>query len=181
MRFLPTAVVTLLIVQATTLYAQVFRGLNPGTDVRITYYCVQYDAHCKEKGRVVRMTADSIALRIDGQTTGIPLSLVTRLETKTGRGISAGRALGFPVLGLFAGGLVGVVIGYASCAPCNYELEGLVPVAGAGLVGGIGLVTGLVIGLLPRDTWEDTPLKRVRIGVASRREGWLQFGVSLSF
>ncbi len=180
MRFLGGGAVLLLLLSSGALEAQMAERLEPGARVRVTYLCGD-ERECREKGTVMTTTADSIELVQGRLITGIPVRAVTRLEVRTGRRVSAGRAVGFPVLGFAGGGLVGGVIGYGSCAPCDYELEGLAVVFGAALGAGIGFATGLVAGLVPRDTWEDASLDRFRIGVAPGHEGRLQFGVSLSF
>ncbi len=181
MRRIAMVVTTVLVVSPGLLSAQSSRRLQPGADVRITYPCATDRFGCREKGRIVWMTADSIGYRVVGETREIPTTEVTRVEVKTGRMVSPARLLGYPVLGLVAGGLVGGLIGYTSCAPCDYELEGLAVVGMAGIVGGLGFATGLVLGLLPRDRWEDAPVGRVNLDVSPSRDGGVRFGVSLRF
>jgi hypothetical protein len=130
------------------------------------------------------LTADSIVL-VTGRRQGrLALSrlFVERVDVSQGRKIHPGRAVGFPVLGFFVGGVTGGLIAYSTCAPCDYELEGLAPAFGAGIGATVGFVAGLVTGLVWRtDRWEEVPLDRLRVSFVPQRDGQFALGLSVSF
>jgi hypothetical protein len=107
---------------------------------------------------------------------------VERVDVSRARMIHLGRAVGFPVLGFFVGGVTGGLIAYSTCAPCDYELEGLAPAFGAGIGATVGFVAGLVTGLAWRtDRWEEVPLDQLRVSFTPQRDGRFALGFSVRF
>jgi len=143
--------------------------LEPGARVRIT----APDCGAQKQAATFETLSGGM-LVLD--STNCPLASVTRLELHTGRRVSAARALGLPALGLLAGGVAGGLVGYSTCAPCDYEMEGLAPFFGAVLGGGVGFVTGLVVGLLPRDRWQTVPLEPLGVTPIVSARG--RFGIA---
>lgn len=163
-----------LLVPLPSLSAQQSLPLEPGARVRITAPDCGAD---KQTATFETLRGGMLVLG----STDCPLASVTRLELHTGRKVSAARALGFPVVGLLVGGVAGGLVGYSTCAPCDYELEGLAPAVGAVLGGGMGFVAGLVVGLLPRDRWRTVPLETLRVTPIASAPGHFGLVVSVRF
>jgi hypothetical protein len=159
--------------------------IQPGTNVQVDYDCgpqgYPSTERCKGNGRLEAVTAEHLVLIMDGRSTRVLIASVKRLRLYAGRGVSAGRAIGFPAMGLLAGGLAGGLIGYATCAPCDYELEGMAVAIGAVVGGCVGFVAGLVVGLLPRDRWKDVSLEGLRVNVVPQRDGRIALGLTVTF
>jgi hypothetical protein len=160
-----------LLVPMASLSAQAPLPLELGARVRITA------PDCGFEKQAATFEALGGGMLVLGAT-NCPLASVARLELHAGRKVSAARALGFPVVGLLVGGVAGGLVGYSTCAPCDYELEGLAPAVGAVLGGGVGFVAGLVVGLLPRDRWQTVPLEPLRVTPIASARG--RFGLAAS-
>ncbi len=161
-----------LLTPVASLSAQASLPVQPGTRVRIT----APDCGLEKRAATFEALRNG---RLALGATDCPLTSVTRLELHTGRSVRATRALGFPVVGLLVGGVAGGLVGYSTCAPCDYELEGLAPAVGAVLGGGVGFLAGLVVGLLPRDRWQTVPLEPLPVIPIVTNRGQLALTVSL--
>ncbi|MDH5805445.1 MAG: hypothetical protein OEZ54_09745, partial [Gemmatimonadota bacterium] len=116
------------------------------------------------------------------QNLAVPLAAVSKIEVSRARGDWAGKVLGYPILGMLGAGLVGTLIMYAQCAPCNGEDDALSLAVAFGTNGAIGFLGGLVIGLISTERWaerwEEVPLERLRRGISPLDSN--RFGVSFS-
>ena len=176
MRLRTLIIVLLPFVVPPALSAQQLSLIQPGTRIRVTSPSCGLN---KQVATLEMSRSDTLVLGSEISTAQCSLDDITRLDVDGGRKVSAARAVGFPLAGFLVGGVTGGLIGYATCAPCNYELEGLAPVFGTALGGAVGFVAGLVVGLLPRDSWAEIPLERMRVSVAPRQIGFSP-GLSVS-
>ncbi len=149
----------------------------------------------RQAGSLVATSGDRITLvqRRGADTLQIPISSVMELDVSRGRRVSVGRAVGFPLIGLMGGALIGAGVGYglnaagsaapgesfttASARRCNGGCDALAVAFGAALGGGVGFVTGLIIGIIPRDQWQPVSLDQLRVSFAPQRDG--RFGLGL--
>jgi hypothetical protein len=122
----------------------------------------------------------------DGNT---PLTLardqITGLDVHRGRKSAAGKGA---LIGLGAGAVAGVTLGFAACAgasgsPCTDDTGEGSPVAFAAVLGATGAVLGAGIGALfglaiGTDRWEAVPLEGIRVTFTPAYDG--QPGLALS-
>lgn len=178
--FLPTA---------TT--AQIPSSVDDTTMLQVWHDCDtsfptqnRYRWHCRDQGTLASSTADSLVLNLNGEESqvAIPWSSVLGVNRKTGRKIDSSRAIGFPLAGAAVGGLAGTLIGYSTCAPCDYELEGLAAAVGAVVGIGVGFIGGLVTGLAwTTDIWEPVSTDRLRLSFSPGANGRTYLGLNISF
>ena len=147
--------------------------LNPGDRVRVTSSVLR---HGVATGIVDRFEFETIFFT--HQNLAVPLATVTKVEVSQGRGVKTGRVLSFPVLGFLGAGFVGGLIAYNSCAPCSFDMEPLAPTVGFAVGGTIGFFGGLLVGLIPTESWEEIPLERLRPDISPLDNN--RFGVSFS-
>ena len=165
-------------VDLPALSAQESPSIDPDSRVRVTAPSCGLES---SSGTLDWTGGDTLLFSTGSSAVLCPVTSVTSLELSRSRKISLGRAIGFPVAGFFVGGITGGLIAYSTCAPCNYELEGLAPVFGAALGSGIGYAAGLVVGLIPHEAWDRVRLRRMSIDVAPIREGGAKLGLRLAF
>lgn len=103
---------------------------------------------------------------------------VTRLDVH--RGQKSAWASGL-LYGSLAGALIGSLAGAAQGADPDASHPGGSALVGGIFLGGVGAVSGLVIGALTKtDQWEEVPLDRLRVSVVPMRNGF-GIGVSIAF
>jgi hypothetical protein len=134
-------------------------------------------------GTLVAATADSLWIRPEGaRSATAPIALARRSVQEFERGdlVGAHRIVGAGV-GLFAGALVGAIVGTSSaCTHCD-GMGGLAVVATAATGGLIGILAGTVIGSqIPHYVWQRDDLPR-HVGFAAGPGGAMQVGASLRF
>jgi hypothetical protein len=85
-------------------------------------------------------------------------------------------------IGFVGGAAIGAVVGYTT----DPEGNDLPPEGAAVIVGGLGAAVGGLLGTIigstiKSDRWEEVPLDRLRVGIATHRDGRLGIGLSLKF
>ncbi len=148
--------------------------LQPGQRVRVTVPSRDLIKH-EESFRQLR--ADTLVL----ESMWLPLSDVTRLDAYRGRHRHKWTGVG---IGFLGGTVIGYVIAYSTCAPCDdssVEKEAL-PVAGA-IIGALGgaMIGGMVGERIKTGKWEEVPLDRLRVSIVPQRGGRLGLRVSLQY
>jgi hypothetical protein len=174
----------LLLAQTQSLVAQdiaAAAALVPGTRVGIT----TRDDSKPRVAVVVARTADTLQLQMAGlaNTVAVPLAEISRLDVSTGRHRNVYKGM---IIGVFAGGAGGALLGAASYQPCTRNCLFAPSDAGdSGLIGGIaggalGLVVGSLIGSARVDDWKRVAAdgRRVAVSVEPRARG---VGVALRF
>jgi len=156
------------------------QSVAPGARVRVTH-----PGEGTRTGTVVSLTADTLALRVDGRSepSFLPLEQVTRLEVSQG---SQRQLMHRAGIGFLVGALVGAATGAAAGSNCGHDM--LCPGADGGaalgglFIGSIGGVIGLVAGSVPSEKWERVVLqpRRVSLDAAPAGRG-AKVGLSLSF
>ncbi|CAA9296010.1 MAG: hypothetical protein AVDCRST_MAG89-136, partial [uncultured Gemmatimonadetes bacterium] len=113
----------------------------------------------------VQSTDTAIVLPSSGESVRAPLRCgdLRRVELRVGRGSRVRSGLTGAGLGLVMGGIVGAAVGYADWQESSdfqlFSREESMAL-GAALLGGVGAVTGGVIGFVaPGSRWEDVPLR----------------------
>jgi hypothetical protein len=134
------------------------------------------------EGTFVAVSRDTFLLQAEAGTdpSAIPFASVTELEVSQGRHRSSSRAIGFGLLGLVGGSMVGCVAVYniSTYEGDDKDLE----CAFGGVIGGVvGGVVGAIIGASNRERWAEVPLDRLRLQVAPQPSGRFGFGASIRF
>ena len=168
-------------------------AVEAGMRVRFSRQCEPQHtglARCRRvEGTVVRLTADSILLRVGepGEQLAVPHSSVIQLEVSRGHKsrLQAGAVTGV-LVGALAGGLVGAA-SYEPVCPvgtwyCFDPWPGRGFITGA-LVGGLagGLVGGIIGAIIKVERWKAVRLGSSRMYVASHGGGQLALGVEVGF
>jgi len=138
------------------------------------------------KGTLEAVTGDSL-LRLtgeQGQAVSVGLGAQSQLFIFAGRRSSAGHGA---VIGGIAGALAGAVIGAVGGEDCSGDEylcfnRGTTAVAGALVLGGIGVAGGLIVGaLMPHDTWARATWSGPLRAVVTPSSHGIGLGLSLSF
>ena len=132
-------------------------ALSPGTKIR-----VQLRSGARHHGRVIRSDHDTLVAEwAGGSTPAFPASDILQFEAVTGRHRSVRRAA---AVGGIVGASLGAIGGALLYKPCeSTEFAGCIlapkgrsesaQVNGA-IYGVLGLISGGVVGLFPRDRWQ---------------------------
>jgi len=136
------------------LAAQVGQRLNPGDRIRVTYRCdaaavqdTQPRSGCRRNVGRAAAVGDPLVLASGSQRTEIPYASITLIERSVGQQRHTVRGIG---IGLLAGVVLGAI------APCEGgdSQEGVCRAVSVIGLGGLGLITGGVIGWTNRsDQW----------------------------
>lgn len=156
-----------------------------GTRVRVTAPSIDLKRHVTT---VVDVRGDSIVFGVSDNSRSVALSDVTALEVSTGKHRRFLRSAG---LGLGIGAIIGAAVGAASyeeCVPTEFldcllapESRGQSVAMGGVVLGGVGLLTGAVVGALRRtDRWVsvDMPL---RASIKPTASGGMSLTISRAF
>lgn len=162
--------------------------LSPGSRVRLLVTrpdARSADSHDVVTGTLVRIDADSIAVRHLDQLVAVPRQRVARLERHTGarsHGKSALRGAGFGALSGFVGGAAIAAAAWKPCTAgdffCTTRSEDAV--LGGVLLGGVGTIVGAAIGAAHGgDQWKPVALEaETRVGLVLKPQG---VGLALRF
>jgi hypothetical protein len=126
---------------------------------------------------------ESVVLVVTADTkVRCPLASVTRLETYAGRHSHPWRGAG---IGFLAGWALGFGVWHAADIGCfEYTSES---VCAAWFGGGLGAASGALLGALvggllwQTDRWQEIPLDKLRLQIASQPGGRFGFGASIRF
>jgi hypothetical protein len=148
--------------------------LEPGARIRVWAPELGIE---KRSATFQALRGDTLAAVADS-TMHCPLTSVTRLDVHRGRG---GHARTGAVIGIGAGAVIGAVTAVIVCEAAWCTVDGGVVLAGAG----IGVLTGGLLGagvgaLIKTDRWEEVPLDRLRVSVASQPQG-VGLAISIAF
>jgi hypothetical protein len=156
--------------------AQHALGLVPGQRLRLT--APTLGAH-DQQFRYVGVRRDTLLLTGD-TAVACPFSDLTRLEILQGQ-----RSYKWPgaVLGLAAGALIGVGLGYAFTADDDWGIARHNAVLGGGIgLGIVGAGVGALVGQsIKTDAWKEVPLDRLRVSAFPLRGGRFALGMSVTF
>ena len=184
------AVVAMLLASSMPAHGQAVRGdasaLRPGARVRVTVVAAPDAYYAGEaapsrlvrtrrlEGDLVRIGADSLALRVQGDTLAFMRSAVQSLEERVTR-TRFQNIVRHGAIGLGVGAVGGAVIGFVGYEPCEpgewfCMSRGGEAALGAVVIGASGAAAGALVGAL-RDTgsWRQaslTPATRVAVTVA---------------
>ena len=156
-----------------------------GTRVRVTAPSVDLRRHVTT---IVDVRGDSIVFGVSDNSRSVALSDVTALEVSAGKHRRFLRSAG---LGLGIGAIIGAVVGaatYQECVPTEFlgclvapESRAQSAAMGGVALGGVGLLTGAVVGALRRtDRWVsvDMPL---RASIKPTASGGMSLTISRAF
>ena len=137
-------------------------SVAPGDTVRVTAPSMDTD---DSVGTVAALESDTLTVQVEGRADqlALPLASVTSLEVSRGRKSNIAKGAG---IGLLAGGASGALFGIVGCAadPCEYP--GAVVLFFGVFGGGLGLLTGLVVGAATSgERWEAVPLDGLRVSL----------------
>jgi hypothetical protein len=178
-----------LMVLATALLAPVVADAQTpavvaGTRVRVTAPSIDLRRHVTT---IVDVRGDSIVFGVSNNSRSVALSDLTALEVSAGKHRRVLRSAG---LGLGIGAIVGAVVGaatYEECVPTEFlgclapESRAQSVAIGGVVLGGVGLLTGAVVGVLRRtDRWVsiDMPL---RASIKPTASGGMSLTISRAF
>lgn len=152
--------VTLLQVVPSPSAAQWPAGVSAGARVQVRLPEIQFQASARRghliRGRITALTPDTLYLAVTDSVGPLPLprSLIQRLELSRGvpsRGASALRQ------GLLSGAITAAML--ALFEGINDEPDGIDAGEAALIGGGVGLVSGAVIGaIFPRERWKSATM-----------------------
>lgn len=156
-----------------------------GTRIRVTAPSIDLKRHVTT---IVDVRGDSIVFGSSDNSRSVALSDVTALEVSAGKHRRFLRAAG---LGLGIGAIIGAAIGagtYEECVPTEFlgcllapESRAQSAAMGGVVLGGVGLLTGAVVGALRRtDRWvsADMPL---RASIKPTASGGMSLTISRAF
>lgn len=167
------------------LVAQPEADLQAGSRVRVRSLLPAGGYGSWREGTVALIRPDTVLLQPkDGGDRVLIARSASQIRAFVGRRSSAGRGLG---IGLVSGVLSGAVIGFAAGEDCGsggawlcFD-RGEMAAGGAVFFGGIGAVTGLIVGALSsHDVWRPAGAAGWR-PFAGGSSGRLRLGTSLSF
>jgi hypothetical protein len=134
-------------------------------------------------GNVVSWNTSSIALQgiSDTAIVTVPLMSVHRIEVSEGRRVSVGRVVAATFIGLFAGAVIGGLIGHAAEGPFSGTAE--MKALGGIVLGGFGgALAGGIIGARHRvERWEAMSLPGVRQGLGPGQSRPFMLSVTWQF